>query len=148
MPAKRGKNISSRFGAKWIRKEKRLAIYIRDNFTCLWCNKSIKDNGLACIDHLVPDSSGERTNDDTNLITACRPCNDRRGNMPVEEFIATLAKSQAGRKKIHQRILAATSQMLGFHKDAAKKQIQEKGYQPLGVKKKPDFAGFDPADFK
>jgi len=147
MPAKRGKNnISSKWGSKWIRREKRLAIYMRDNFSCLWCGKSHDNGALLQIDHLIPQSKGG-DNEPNNLLTACKPCNDRRGDMSVEEFIATLSKSVSGRRKIHQRISAAVSQMLPFFKDEAKREIEEKGYIPRGQQKKPEFESRDPADF-
>ena len=147
MPAKRGKNnVSSKFGSKWIRREKRLAIYMRDNFRCLWCNRSVENNGEACIDHLVPQSKGG-DNDPSNLLTSCKRCNDHRGDLSAKEFIAILSKSERGRKKIYQRIAAAVSQFLQFHKDEAKKEIAEQGYIPRGQKKKPEFVSRDPADF-
>lgn len=147
MPAKRGKNnVSSKFGSKWIRREKRLAIYIRDAFRCLWCGKSVEDNGQACIDHLVPQSKGG-DNDPSNLLTSCKRCNDQRGDMSAEEFIATLSRSERGRHKIHRGIAEASMQILDFHKDEAKHEIKEKGYIPRGQKQKPNFESRDPADF-
>lgn len=72
---------------QWIRSEKRLAIYIRDNFSCLYCGASLKDAAPAEIhlDHLTPRSQGG-TNDASNLVTSCRSCNCSRGNRNLEDF--------------------------------------------------------------
>lgn len=73
-PKNRGANGKN--GSKWIRPEKRLAIYHRDGFTCVYCGASARDVTLS-LDHLKPRSQGG-TNDATNLVTACLPCNSKR----------------------------------------------------------------------
>ena len=67
-------------GSKWIRPAKRLAIYIRDEFRCLSCNRDLRDAAPVEInlDHLIPRSEGG-TNDASNLVTACKRCNSARG---------------------------------------------------------------------
>lgn len=76
-------------GGKWITKERRLAIYIRDNFQCVYCGKLLK-NAKPCdvtLDHIIPRSQTEK-NDNTNgnLITACKSCNSARQDKSVEEY--------------------------------------------------------------
>ncbi len=71
-------------GAKWIRREKRLAIYARDGFKCAYCGSSHKLH----LDHLNPRSNGGN-HKARNLITACAVCNMRRGNTPWWEFADT-----------------------------------------------------------
>lgn len=68
---------------RWIRPEKRLAIYLRDGFACLYCGSDLRGSVASdvTLDHLLPRSAGG-TNDPTNLITACRTCNCTRGNKP------------------------------------------------------------------
>jgi len=68
---------------QWIRPEKRLALYIRDSFTCAYCGRDLKslDPSEVTLDHLLPRSAGG-DNDATNLITACRSCNSSRGDKP------------------------------------------------------------------
>lgn len=75
-----------RYG-RWIRAEKRLAIYIRDNFSCGYCGKSLKqaDPFDITLDHLVPRVSGG-SNESTNLITACRACNCSRQDKPWFDY--------------------------------------------------------------
>lgn len=74
-------------GMNWIRKEKRLAIYIRDNFTCTCCGASLKNAapGNVALDHLMPRSAGG-SNEAANLVTICRACNSSRGDKPWVDF--------------------------------------------------------------
>lgn len=74
-------------GSKWIRPEKRLAIYIRDGFECAYCGTDLRDAAPASVtlDHLTPRSLGG-ANDATNLVTACRACNSSRGARALEDF--------------------------------------------------------------
>jgi 5-methylcytosine-specific restriction endonuclease McrA len=71
----------------WIRKERRLAIYIRDGFQCAYCGCDLKHAAPADItlDHLLPRSAGG-TNESTNLVTACRSCNSSRGAKPWVDY--------------------------------------------------------------
>ena len=68
-------------GAMWIRRDKRLAIYDRDGYQCVYCLARAK----LTLDHLKPRSKGG-DNGERNLITACKPCNMRRGDNPWWEF--------------------------------------------------------------
>ena len=73
-------------GSKWIRKDKRLAIYMRDGFTCAYCGSNMKDDtALLTLDHLIPVEHGG-SNDQTNLITACHQCNSVRGSRDLRQF--------------------------------------------------------------
>ncbi len=53
-------------------------IYLRDNFTCQYCAKEFAPKELT-LDHVVPASKFGRK-DWTNVVTACRACNHRKGN--------------------------------------------------------------------
>ena len=56
--------------------ELRSAIFWRDDFTCLRCDKRFANRkSLLSIHHLVPRSKGG-SNDPTNLVTLCNPCHD------------------------------------------------------------------------
>jgi len=74
----------------WIRKEKRLAIYLRDGLACGYCGQSIEDGAKLTLDHLKPYSKGG-SNDTTNLVTCCAICNSKRGNRTVKAFAAGVA---------------------------------------------------------
>lgn len=53
-------------------------IYLRDSHTCQYCAKAFHAKELT-LDHVVPASKFGRK-DWTNVVTACRPCNHRKGN--------------------------------------------------------------------
>ena len=63
----------------WIGAARRLAIYMRDDFTCQFCEKSLlkADPRHITLDHLVPRSKGG-TNRSDNLVTACLSCNSSK----------------------------------------------------------------------
>jgi hypothetical protein len=71
----------------WIRKERRLAIYIRDSFRCAYCGCDLRHAAPADItlDHLLPRSTGGN-NESTNLVTACRSCNSARQDKPWVDY--------------------------------------------------------------
>jgi len=74
-------------GSRWIRPEKRLAIYIRDGFQCAYCGRALKNAPAAevTLDHLVPRVAGGG-NEATNLIIACRACNSSRQDKPWMDY--------------------------------------------------------------
>jgi 5-methylcytosine-specific restriction endonuclease McrA len=53
-------------------------IYLRDNYTCQYCAQQLPVKELT-LDHVVPASKFGRK-DWTNMVTACRECNHRKGN--------------------------------------------------------------------
>jgi 5-methylcytosine-specific restriction endonuclease McrA len=71
----------------WIRPAARLAIYLRDGFRCIYCLSDLHgvDPRDITLDHLTPKSDGG-SNDPSNLTTACRSCNCRRQDTPLERF--------------------------------------------------------------
>lgn len=54
----------------------------RDNYKCVYCN-SEKD---LTIDHVVPVSAGGKSTWE-NTVTSCKKCNNRKGNMPLKDFM-------------------------------------------------------------
>lgn len=71
------RGANGRHGMNWIRQKKRAQIYARDGWLCVWCGNP----GPLTLDHLVPRSLGGG-NEATNLVTACRGCNEAQGNVP------------------------------------------------------------------
>jgi 5-methylcytosine-specific restriction endonuclease McrA len=61
----------------------RMNLYQRDKFTCQYCGKKFHWNELT-YDHLVPRSCGGRTTF-LNIVTACKPCNARKGNLTCDD---------------------------------------------------------------
>lgn len=77
---KKVEGYTSTMKKNWISKEARLAIYIRDNFQCLYCGMDLRNIDRAYkiqLDHLLPRVAGGTDNAD-NLITACCWCNGTR----------------------------------------------------------------------
>ena len=73
-------------GAKWIRRERRLAIYIRDGLACVWCGSGLEDEGVTLsLDHVIPVSRGGK-NVSRNLVTSCRKCNNVRRDRTARDF--------------------------------------------------------------
>jgi 5-methylcytosine-specific restriction endonuclease McrA len=58
----------------------RFNVFLRDRFTCQYC--SARDD--LTFDHLVPRSRGGQTTWE-NVVTACAPCNLRKGGKLVHE---------------------------------------------------------------
>jgi len=77
-------------GRRWIRDEKRLAIYLRDGLACVYCGATVEDGVMLTLDHLQPRSKGGR-NDAANLVTCCKKCNSSRQDRPVRRFVRACA---------------------------------------------------------
>ncbi len=59
----------------------RREIFIRDNFTCQYCGRHGHD---LTVDHVIPRSRGGLHVWD-NVVTACKPCNHRKGGKSPSE---------------------------------------------------------------
>ncbi|HJL20524.1 MAG TPA: HNH endonuclease [Sandaracinaceae bacterium LLY-WYZ-13_1] len=66
----------------------RVNVLTRDGFRCQYCGETLPARELT-YDHVVPRSKGGRTSW-TNIVTACRPCNHRKGNRTPTEAGMTL----------------------------------------------------------
>lgn len=77
-------------GMNWIRKDKRLAIYLRDGLACVYCGSGIEDSIQLSLDHVVPVEHGGE-NGEENLVTACRKCNQVRSSRTVIQFAVDVA---------------------------------------------------------
>lgn len=53
-------------------------VYIRDNFTCQYCGRRHPPRHLT-LDHVIP-ASKKGPKSWTNVVTACRECNQRKAN--------------------------------------------------------------------
>jgi 5-methylcytosine-specific restriction endonuclease McrA len=65
-------------GGSWISPSRRLAIYIRDGFCCLYCGRDRRRANDLTLDHLTCHEDGG-TDAPSNLVTACRSCNSAKG---------------------------------------------------------------------
>ena len=59
----------------------RREIFIRDNYTCQYCQRQFAD---LTIDHVIPRSRGGMHVWD-NVVTACKACNHRKGGKSIAE---------------------------------------------------------------
>ena len=115
MPTKRNRK-AKRHAGSWISKEKRQAIYFRDQRKCWYCGMSEsaieKDNvkrdcdwNSLSLDHIVPDSQGG-SNLANNLITCCKRCNSKRGTKTIAQFCDHVSMSSRKRNKLNAKIVA------------------------------------------
>jgi 5-methylcytosine-specific restriction endonuclease McrA len=101
--------------ASWISKNKRLAIYKRDNSVCCYCGKQCvigntrthaTPANLATLDHIVPqkelaaaatddkDFSAKRR-DARNLVVVCMGCNSSKYHTPLYVWCSQTGKDYA-----------------------------------------------------
>ena len=80
--------------SSWIRPEKRLAIYLRDAFTCAYCGQDLHhtDPRDITLDHLIPRIDGGN-NEPSNLITACLSCNSSKQDKPWRQFAGPMSQA-------------------------------------------------------
>jgi len=65
-------------------------ILIRDDNRCQYCAKSFREADLT-IDHVVPKSKGGNSRW-TNVVAACKPCNQKKRDYLIEEAPVSLIK--------------------------------------------------------
>lgn len=58
-------------------------LFIRDNHTCQYCGNRFPEKVLT-VDHVHPVSKGG-THTWTNVVAACGPCNNKKGDMTQEQ---------------------------------------------------------------
>ena len=63
------------------RKISRRALFARDGWRCVYCGTS---GGRLTLDHVVPRSKGGESIWE-NVVTACAPCNLRKGDRTLEQ---------------------------------------------------------------
>lgn len=66
-------------------------IFKRDGYECVYCGSTDKKN--LTLDHVVPQSKGGPNTWD-NLVTACKPCNNEKADLTVEEYTKDIPKPQ------------------------------------------------------
>ncbi len=62
----------------------------RDKYACVYCGSETK----LTVDHIIPISQAElyglkraQLNVDSNLVTACEPCNQEKKNLSIDDFL-------------------------------------------------------------
>jgi 5-methylcytosine-specific restriction endonuclease McrA len=66
-------------------------IFKRDNHQCVYCGE--KQKSLLTLDHVYPQSKGG-PNTWSNLVTACKKCNNEKDNLTLEEYGKQIPKPQ------------------------------------------------------
>jgi 5-methylcytosine-specific restriction endonuclease McrA len=70
-------------------------LFIRDNYTCQYCGQQFAISQLT-YDHIIPKSRYGNNKNSThwlNIVTACRPCNHKKGNRTPKEAGMSLINS-------------------------------------------------------
>ena len=84
----------------------RREVFLRDSYTCQYCGVQTRD---LTIDHVMPKSRGGAHTWE-NLVSACRPCNHRKGGKTLAEARMILRRPpvqpRAGRYYTIQRRLS------------------------------------------
>lgn len=75
----------------------RMNIFLRDNFTCQYCQKRFSPEDLT-FDHVIPRSKGGDTSFE-NIVAACASCNTKKGDsydmVPIREPVKPTARQLA-----------------------------------------------------
>lgn len=109
-------------GSNWIKRDKRLAIYLRDGNGCVYCSRGIESGVLLTLDHVVPCELGG-TNEASNLVTACGRCNSSKQALPLGDFLLVLADRGIDTAEIPARIRALTGTDLAPYRTQAKEML-------------------------
>ncbi len=97
---------------RWIRVDKRLAVYLRDGFRCLCCDRDLHgaDPREVTLDHVVPVCQGG-SNEEGNVYTCCLSCNSARADKSLAKYLGA-----PGMKRIRRH----TSRDLARYRKLAK----------------------------
>lgn len=69
--------------SKQLIKFSRANVFVRDQHKCQYCGKRFSKSALT-LDHVLPVVQGGQKNW-TNIVTSCRPCNQRKGGRTPEQ---------------------------------------------------------------
>ena len=115
-------------GSKWCAKDKRLAIYLRDNMACAYCSRTVVAGSDATLDHILACELGG-TNAPANLVTCCLSCNSSKRDLSVRNWFAVLRSNGVDTDLTGRKVRQATKRNLKKHRVAAKKHIAVHGYK-------------------
>jgi len=78
-------------------------LFARDDYSCVYCGKhrsELRGRQFLTRDHVVPTSRGGG-NTWENVVTACSPCNNRKGNRLPEEAGMRLREARGEPNYVH-----------------------------------------------
>ena len=92
-------------GQKWVRNERRCAIYARDRFMCVYCEEPGK---RLLLDHVEPFGG----NGSDNLVTSCWDCNRDKSDKSLDAWLlhrqAARGEDAEALLEIRQRVAIQT----------------------------------------
>jgi 5-methylcytosine-specific restriction endonuclease McrA len=105
-------------GGKWLRASLRWALYYRDDFTCVYCERV---GGLGprelTIDHVKSSRAGGRDHRPQNLVTACHGCNSSKQHLSNRQWFAKMRENgfdtDAVRRRIRRTVRRAVNRTVG-----------------------------------
>ena len=124
MNMRRNRTTKNDYRGVILRKDLRLAIYLRDRFTCVYCLADLHGAHPSDItlDHVQAQADGG-SNASTNLVTACRGCNCSRQDKPLARF--------AGRET-REHVRRNTRRAIGAYRQLAKAILAGEADDPRG----------------
>lgn len=97
----------------WIRLPKRLSIYLRDSFDCVWCRGvfPIDEFGYGLsLDHVDP----QQGNHPSNLVTSCLSCNSAKKGLSPTAWYKRLKEDGYNTRRIKERVARLTRKTLNL----------------------------------
>ncbi len=106
------------------------ALFRRDQNVCLYCGNHFKEFQLSR-DHLQPLSRGG-TDSWTNVVTACKRCNARKGNLLIEESNMELLALPYRPNHAEYLALTHSGRILGDQMAFLRRQFSSNSRFPVG----------------
>lgn len=106
--------MSNANGSKWIRPEKRLAIYHRDGFACVYCKRTAEEGKGLSLDHVLPRELGG-THAAENLVTCCVSCNSAKQEFSNRRFFEMLRDKGIDTRSLSRRIFRQTMKAIDIN---------------------------------
>lgn len=121
-------------GMDWVRLPKRMAIYFRDGFDCVWCRGvfpiDTRGYGLT-LDHLDGVS-----NDPKNLVTCCGPCNSARKELTQQQWYERLGERGFHVRSVKNRVKRQIRKPINLHAGKWLASLRRPNYNKPTVKPK------------
>jgi 5-methylcytosine-specific restriction endonuclease McrA len=111
-------------GSKWIRPDRRLAIYLRDDCACAYCGRDATMGAVLTLDHIIACELLDRPdNSSTNLITACRSCNSSKQDITMRAWYKVLRANGRDTKAISRYVRTHSKRDIKAYRTTAKALI-------------------------
>lgn len=118
-------------GSKWIGRDKRLAIYLRDGMACMFCGAGVETlSRPLTLDHLLACELGG-SNEATNLVTCCLSCNSSKRDLLMADWLVVLRDRGVDTDGLPERISEHTSRSLKTYRTQAKALIARRANATL-----------------